>query len=259
MGVLHARHFAQQQGWADGEDAEERGGAQNGRHADEAGDDDADGGGIDGEGDVEEDLGEEPGGKDASGDGDHGGKDGEEEELDQRADQNFAPRRAQHLVEDGIGFALAATGGEAADEDEEAIDDGDAAHRRDGEGKLAQGLGDAGQGGADFDKFYVDEFAGKEAFDVFFATGFGGDGGEDGGGVSVQHAGGEGDEEVDAALPGIVAEIADRGGVRLAKDFKANLIAEFYAQARNIKYFLGKPYNKDMLGRAIRDVLDKDA
>lgn len=34
--------------------------------------------------------------------------------------------------------------------------------------------------------------------------------------------------------------------------------AEFYARAENIKYFLGKPYNKDMLGRAIRDVLDKD-
>lgn len=35
--------------------------------------------------------------------------------------------------------------------------------------------------------------------------------------------------------------------------------AEFYGQAGNIKFFLGKPYNKDMLGRAIRDVLDKDA
>lgn len=26
----------------------------------------------------------------------------------------------------------------------------------------------------------------------------------------------------------------------------------------NIKYFLSKPYNKDMLGRSIREVLDKD-
>lgn len=34
--------------------------------------------------------------------------------------------------------------------------------------------------------------------------------------------------------------------------------AEFSLQAKNIKYFLGKPYNKDMLGRAIREVLDKE-
>lgn len=35
--------------------------------------------------------------------------------------------------------------------------------------------------------------------------------------------------------------------------------AEFSAQAGNIKLFVSKPYNKDMLGRAIRDVFDKDA
>jgi len=34
---------------------------------------------------------------------------------------------------------------------------------------------------------------------------------------------------------------------------------EFLGQAGNIKFFLSKPYNKDMLGRAIRDVLDKEA
>lgn len=35
--------------------------------------------------------------------------------------------------------------------------------------------------------------------------------------------------------------------------------AEFFGRAENIRLFLSKPYNKDMLGRAIRDVLDKDA
>lgn len=35
--------------------------------------------------------------------------------------------------------------------------------------------------------------------------------------------------------------------------------AEFSVRAENIKLFLSKPYNKDMVGRAIRDVLDKDA
>lgn len=34
--------------------------------------------------------------------------------------------------------------------------------------------------------------------------------------------------------------------------------AELFATSNNIKFFLSKPYNKDMLGRAIRDVLDKD-
>ena len=33
---------------------------------------------------------------------------------------------------------------------------------------------------------------------------------------------------------------------------------EFVGQADNIKFFLSKPYNKDMVGRAIRDVLDKE-
>jgi len=33
---------------------------------------------------------------------------------------------------------------------------------------------------------------------------------------------------------------------------------EFSERAANIKLFLSKPYNKDMVGRAIRDVLDKD-
>lgn len=35
--------------------------------------------------------------------------------------------------------------------------------------------------------------------------------------------------------------------------------ADFSVRTYNIKYFLNKPYNKDMVGRAIRDVLDKDA
>jgi len=34
---------------------------------------------------------------------------------------------------------------------------------------------------------------------------------------------------------------------------------EFLGQAGNIRFFLSKPYNKDMVGRAIRDVLDKEA
>lgn len=33
-------------------------------------------------------------------------------------------------------------------------------------------------------------------------------------------------------------------------------VAEFFESAENIRVFLSKPYNKDMLGRAIRDVLD---
>ena len=33
---------------------------------------------------------------------------------------------------------------------------------------------------------------------------------------------------------------------------------EFLDPAGNVKLFLSKPYNKDMLGRAIRDVLDKE-
>jgi DNA-binding NtrC family response regulator len=35
--------------------------------------------------------------------------------------------------------------------------------------------------------------------------------------------------------------------------------AELSLPVQNIKLFLGKPYNKDMIGRAVRDVLDKDA
>ena len=35
--------------------------------------------------------------------------------------------------------------------------------------------------------------------------------------------------------------------------------AEFSVRAGNIRLFLSKPYNKDMIGRAIRDVLDKEA
>lgn len=35
--------------------------------------------------------------------------------------------------------------------------------------------------------------------------------------------------------------------------------AEFAPQSGNIRLFVSKPYNKDILGRAIRDVLDKDA
>jgi CheY-like chemotaxis protein len=34
---------------------------------------------------------------------------------------------------------------------------------------------------------------------------------------------------------------------------------ELSLPVQNIKLFLGKPYNKDMIGRAVRDVLDKDA
>ncbi len=34
--------------------------------------------------------------------------------------------------------------------------------------------------------------------------------------------------------------------------------AELSVPVRNIRLFLGKPYNKDMIGRAVRDVLDKD-
>jgi DNA-binding NtrC family response regulator len=34
--------------------------------------------------------------------------------------------------------------------------------------------------------------------------------------------------------------------------------AEFSSQAGNIRLFVSKPYNKTMLGRAIRDVMDKD-
>jgi CheY-like chemotaxis protein len=35
--------------------------------------------------------------------------------------------------------------------------------------------------------------------------------------------------------------------------------AEFSSLAGNIRFFVSKPYNKNMLGRAIRDVMDKDA
>ena len=34
---------------------------------------------------------------------------------------------------------------------------------------------------------------------------------------------------------------------------------EFAGQTGNVRFFLSKPYNKDMVGRAIRDVLDKEA
>src|SRR5690606_9119987 len=98
-------------------------------------------------------------------------------------------------------------------------------------GELAEGVGHLFQRIADRDEADVGELRGEGPGDGFFLAGRGGDGGKEGGRIIVEHAGREGGEEVDAALPGIVAEAGNGGGHVFAENGEGERIAEIDAEA----------------------------
>ena len=87
------------------------------------------------------------------------------------------------------------------------------------------------EGLADGDEVDVGDGVGEDALDVLLAARRGGDGGEERRGVGLDHAGREGGEEIDAALPGVAAEACDLGFDLVAEDREGHVVAEVDAEA----------------------------